>query len=243
MRGVFRFPPLTPFVKKLLIGLLGAFVVTLVLEVWVGVPVTALLALDATKPGIWTAWQLFTYVLVWPAGPGSVFPVLIGLVFMWWILAPFEQRFGSKRVAQLCVVTTITASIPAFVVGLLFSAPPLYGFGPIIIGGIAAFAWTLPKDGSLSLFGVFPMKPIHLIGLVIGISLIMFLASMNVMDLVADLGSVGGGILFVKWMARPPVKRDKPKRNGGRRRPPAGWQVIDGGEDDDDDDERPRWLN
>jgi len=35
---VFRFPPLTPFVKKLLIALFGAWIVQIIFQNWAGGP-------------------------------------------------------------------------------------------------------------------------------------------------------------------------------------------------------------
>ena len=74
MPSVFQFPPLTPFAKKLLIGLLGAFVMQLVLENWAGIPAFRLLALVPADLGPATAWQVLTYAL------GAWFAQLDGVV-------------------------------------------------------------------------------------------------------------------------------------------------------------------
>jgi hypothetical protein len=70
--------------------------------------------------------------------------------------------------------------------------------------------------------------------LLLGISVLMFLASKNQTQFIADLGAIGGGIGFVQWMKRPrraPGSKSKPKARG--------FKVIQGGNDDD----RPKWLN
>lgn len=239
---MFSFPRLTPLVKRLLIGLLAFFVLQLILQNWVGgIPVYGLLALDHQHPGIATIWQVLTYVLVWPPVPGSVVNFLIALIFLWWVLAPFEERFGARRTAQLGVFAILAAAIPALVVGLVFprGEPPLHGLNPILLGAIAAYAYSLRGRGQLSFFGVIPMQPMTLVWIVVGISVLLFLADMNVTSLVADLGAIGGGILFVRWMSRPRRPRTK-KKSGGRARPKGPFSVIQGGREDD---EKPRWLN
>jgi hypothetical protein len=235
---VFAVPPITPVVKKLMIGLLAAYVLELVLQNWVGIPVYSLLALSPAPPSIELLWQPVTYVLVWE--PRAVLGFLIALVFLWFIMAPFESRFGSRRTLQLGGVTLLAASIPATVAGLAFpQGAALSGFGPVLIGTIAAVAWSMRGQGQLSLFGVIPMRPVHLIYLVLGVSVLIFLASGNVLELVADLGAVGGGMGFIEWLSKPPRSR-RPKRPSTKRRKDAPFSVIEGGGGGSD---RPRWLN
>lgn len=235
--AVFAFPPLTPIVKRLLIGLLGCYVAELVLQNFVGVPVYGLLALSPSTPGVSTLWQLVTYVVVWP--PRAVLQVLISLVFIWLVLSPFEARFGPRRTIQLCVVSVLAASVPALAIGLVLpQGTALSGATPILVGSIAAFAWTLRGRGQLMLFGVFPMQAIHIIWLLVGVTLLFFLASRNWLNLVAELGAIGAGIGFVEWMSRPPGRGKQGRARSVRRRS-APFSVIDGGGDDGG----PRWYN
>ncbi len=233
---VFRVPPLTPFVKKLLIASFSVYVLGLILQNFVGVPSFELLALSPDRIGLHTVWQLFTYVLAWPPGPNHVFGVLLSLLFLWWVLAPFESRFGTRRTAQLTLAATVLAAIPAIAVGQFFAGgPPLFGTNAILLASIAAFAWSLRGHGTLSFFGVLPMKPVHLIFVCLGLSLLFFLASRNFVELVADLSAVGTGILFVEWASRP--SRPKRKRSGRAQR--GSFRVVQGGQDGDSS----HWLN
>ena len=233
---MFRFPPLTPFVKKLLIGLFGAWIVQIILQNWAGVPIFEILALDTRRPGVATLWQLGTHVLAFPTGPQAVFSMLIMLVFLWWMLAPFEQRFGEKRTIQLCAVAVLCSAIMALVVGLLVPNPSaLYGAQAMLLGSIAAFAWSYRGQGRMSFFGVIDMKPVHIIYLVLALSLLMFITSGDAVALAADIGAIGGGMAFIEWLRRPP--------RGGRRRPKrrkkkSSFDVVQGGRADE-----PRWLN
>lgn len=122
---MFRFPPLTPFVKKLLIALFGAWILQILLQNWGGVPVFGFLALDTAQPGVATLWQLGTHVLAFPTGPQAVFSMLIMLVFLWWMLAPFEQRFGQKRTIQLCAVAVLSSAMLRSSSGSWFPIRPL----------------------------------------------------------------------------------------------------------------------
>jgi hypothetical protein len=74
--------------------------------------------------------------------------------------------------------------------------------------------------------------------LLLGMSVLMFLASKNHTQLIADLGAMGGGIGFVRWMKRPRTPR--PARKPGARG--RGLKVIRGGGASEDED-RPKWLN
>jgi len=234
---VFRFPPLTPFVKKLLIALFGTWIVQIILQNWAGVPIFEFLALNTASPGLHTLWQLGTHVFAFPTGPQAVFSMLITLVFLWWMLAPFEQRFGEKRTIQLCVVAALSAAFLALIVGLIVPSPSaLYGAQALLLGSIAAFAWSYRGQGRMSFFGVIDMKPVHIIYLVLALSALMFMTSGDAVALAADIGAIGGGMAFIEWLRRPPGRR-RPKR-GKRRKKKSDFDVVQGGRADE-----PRWLN
>ena len=232
---MFRFPPLTPFVKKLLIALFGAWIVQISLQNWAGVPIFEFLALSTASPGVNTLWQLGTHVFAFPTGPQAVFSMLIVLLFLWLMLAPFEQRFGQKRTIQLCVVAALSAAFLALIVGLIVPTPSaLYGAQALLLGSIAAFAWSYRGQGRMSFFGVIDMKPVHIIYLVLALSALMFITSGDAVALAADIGAIGGGMAFIEWLRRPPGKR---RRRKGRKKK-SSFDVVQGGRADE-----PRWLN
>ncbi|MFW2388284.1 MAG: rhomboid family intramembrane serine protease [Polyangiales bacterium] len=232
---MFRFPPLTAFVKILLIALFGAWFVQIILQNLAGVPIFELLALNTGQPGVETLWQLGTHVFAFPTGPQAVFSMLIMLVFLWWMLAPFEQRFGEKRTIQLCVAAALAAAVLALIVGLIVPNPSrLYGAQAMLLGSIAAFAWSYRGQGRMSFFGVIDMKPVHIIYLVLALSLLMFITSGDAVALAADVGAIGGGMAFIEWLRRPPGRR-RPRK---RRKKKSDFDVVQGGRADE-----PRWLN
>lgn len=237
---MFRLPPLTPFIRSLLIGLSVLYVAEAILQNFLDVPVFQLLSLDPSGLSYWTLWQVVTHVLVVPPKPDYMFSLLVSMLFIWWIMAPFEARYGRTRVIQLCVVAAVSAAIAAIAAGQL---APAYGslvFGPqtITVAGMCAYAMLLPPHAELSFFGMFQMRPMQLIYVVAGFSIVNFLTSKNAAQLAADLGAIGGGIGFAKlWMLRAPRRKifggGKPKKRGGPQ-----LKVVKG-----DDDEPKRWLN
>ena len=237
---VFRFPPLTPTVKTILIALFAIYVGEAILEGWVGIPVSTFLVLQPGVPSIATAWQIVTHSLVLPPGPGAFFNLLLGLVFLWWFLAPFEERFGGTRVVQLCVASTLGAGIAAAAVGAAFGIGGyLAGPGTMSFAGLAAYFWTM-KGRSISLFGMMNMRAEQAIWLFVGLSFLSFIYSKNVINLVGDLAAVGAGIGFVEWMRRPPKKAIFRKKKGApKRRSGAPLRIVR----DDEDPPDKRWLN
>jgi hypothetical protein len=223
-------PRLSAVVKKLIIVLFSAYVIELLADGWLGLPIGGWLAMQPAGPAL---WQLVTYVLV---DRGNPLMFLLGLLFIWWALSPFEIGYGSKRTLQLCGVSVIAASVPAYLAGFVFpGSPPLYGSSALWFGGIAATTWLYGQQ-PMSLFGAVTMTARQFLWLLLGMSVLMFLASKNHTQLIADLGAMAGGIGFVRWIKRsrsPSIKR-KP---GPKAR---AFKVIQGGGSDDD---RPKWLN
>src|SRR5687767_2548924 len=104
-------PRITPTVKQILIALVAAFVIQVVLVFgWL-----------AMSPGELMPWQLLTYVLVDRNNP---IMFLIGLLFIAWALSTFELTFGRTRALQLCVIASLAASVPAWLLGLVLTGAP-----------------------------------------------------------------------------------------------------------------------
>jgi hypothetical protein len=228
---MFALPRLSSVVKKLIIALFVAYVLELVCVKWLQLPFVETLAM---WPGAIAPWQLVTYVVV---NGGDPIMFLLGLLFLWWAISPFEIGNGSRRTVQLVAVATIAASVPAYLVGMLIpGSPPLAGSVPLWCASVAAVAW-LQRDQQIALFGVVPMAMKHLlIGLVV-VSVLQFLFTANQTMLVANLSAMAAGIGFVRWMKRPRTQRAARKPAARAR----GFKVIRGGGGEDED--RPKWLN
>jgi membrane associated rhomboid family serine protease len=212
---VFRMPPLTPFVRVLLIALFGAFIAAALLENFLGVPVVRHLALNPLSISPLTALQVVTYPLVVPTR--DLFPLLISLLFLWLILAPFEERYGLGRTVQLALAATLAAALSALAVGRLLPemvAGSMAGPQWITLAAVSAYAVLLPPYAEVNFFGVFPMRAKYLLGLVVGFSVLGFITHPDAAALGADLGAIGSALGFVKWwMQKPP-----PRSGGGQKR-------------------------
>lgn len=235
---LFGFPKLTPFVRKLLIVLFGCFVVELIVENWVGFSVYSLLALSTNSVSIPSLWQIVTHVFVQTPNPQGVSSLIFELLFLWLIVSPFEERYGTLRTAQLCFFAALASASSALLVGLwLRQSVVLSGASSLSLAGVCALALSTRADRIL-LFGVFPMRPKHLIWLTVGLSALVFLASANAVSFAASLGAIAAGVGFIRWMMRP--RRPKSTRKMETSKP---FQVIYGMKDESDPDRPNRWLN
>jgi len=227
---MFRFPPLTPVVKVWLATTLAALIGLMIGHNFLGQQ--ALFGKLALRSGlsVETLWQVVTYPLAQRPDSQGLTGYLISAVFFWLVVSPYELQWGRRMLIQLLAAITIGAALPAVAVGLFFQGS-VFGFGPHVLGVIAAYAWAIRHQGQLSFFGVMPMKAVHLIGLCVFLSLLQFLAHPDVVRFTADLGAVGVGVLFMWRLERRPPKKKGEKK---KKRSSGHLQVIDGGK---------RWLN
>jgi hypothetical protein len=234
-RIVFSTPPLTPVVKQLIITLFAAFVLELILENFAGLHVIGLLALDPVQLGPASILQLFTYVFVEdPRGLGSM---LVGLLFMWLIMSPFEAAFGKRHTIELAVAGTLGAGVSVVLAATVAPITPylLFGSYPIAYAGMAAMTQVM-RGGRMLFFGVVPMTPRQLLLVLAGFSVLQYLVSRDHLMLIGSLGAMLAGIGYVKYMARPP-RSSKSKRRSSLR------VLRGGGMGKSGDSDRPKWLN
>ena len=236
---MFSFPPLTPFVKKLLITLFSAFVLIITLERFAELPLSRLLALDPVGLGPLTPLQIFSYVLV--ERVSSVTPMLISLFFMWIILSPFEAAFGARSTFQLSLAGTVAAALGVILIALIAPYPgyQLYGSYPIAYAGMAAMTQVM-RGGRMWFFGVVQMTSRQLLAVLFGLSVVQFIISGDYFVLVASISAMLAGGGYVRYMARPP------RRSGSKRPGAARFRVLrggGGGGGGSDDSDRPKWLN
>lgn len=244
---MFRFPPLTPLCKWLLIVLCVAYVTLVIAVNWLGAGWLMEALLLSPTLGVHTLWQPITFPLVQPTGPDGMLSFFVSLVFFWWVVAPFEQSFGTRHTVRLLALTSLAAAAAVVLVGTLLSlasdpsspflsSGPLFGVSAHWLAAMSAFAWSMRFKGPLNLFGVLPLKATTLIYLLLGWSLLHFLTSRDMTNLVADLAAVGTGIFYIEVLSRPPNKAAprKPRKSG------ASLRLVEGGKRDDDP---PKWLN
>lgn len=233
---MFAMPRMTPFMKGLLGLVFGVYVLQLVLENWVGVPVFDSLAFEPNKLGPWSALRVIAYPFVSAASADAALRIMLALLFLWWAAGAFEMRFGWRRTIQLMAFATVfTAGCTGLIAALLPAHHPLFGATVWYSALWTAVAYSLPRDAQLSLFGLLTLKRNHLLMLFLAFPVLNFLGSRDFVALVADLASMAAGVLFILWMRRPP-RAARPKKKTARS---SGFRVIQGGGDDD----APKYLN
>ncbi|NLY93000.1 MAG: hypothetical protein GXY23_03130 [Myxococcales bacterium] len=226
---MFRFPPPTRLLKILVGGLAIAFVVEALADNWQGIGLVRLLALRVGDLHLGALWQVFTYPLA--IFTPQIFSVLIQLFFCWWIIGDFERNVGTETTVMLLVFTSVGTGLVVFALGLFLPMRSyLTGPWPMVLGAISAMAWRLRGRGTMNLYGVVPMKAEHLL-IALGVfSLVVFIVSKDLIDLVGPLVALGLGIAFTEWT----------RRGGGsgiRKQMRRGFRVIEGGRKDK------RWMN
>jgi membrane associated rhomboid family serine protease len=232
---VFRLPPLTPFVRALLVTLIISFVVSAILENFVGVPVVQPLALQPVPLTALTALQVFSHVLIIPPDAGGVFSLLLSLLFLWICLVPIESSWSRTRAIQLTLAAAVGSSLPALLVGLVLPAyaGPVLGPSAITSAAVAAYVASLPSNAVLN-FGQAGIPARNLLWFFIALDVMFFLVSKNAAQLAADFGALGTGLLFTRYVVLAP--RRAPRKRGGSSR----LRLV---KSDDDDEEPKRWLN
>ena len=155
-----------------------------------------------------------------------------------WLVAPGRHSLKKAKYGLVKSEAFSLFELPSLTLAQLPGSPPLFGSHPIWFGAIAAVTW-LYRDQQISLFGMLAMSARRFLLLLLGMSVLMFLASKNHIQLVADLGAVAGGVGFVRWMKRPRSPRAARKPSSRAR----GFKVIRGGGGAEGGDDRPKWLN
>ncbi len=238
----FRFPRLTPTVKKLLIGLVAAFVGIAVAQNVVDIDVFSWLALDLAnlRHGVFVnlLWQPFTYWFAYPPVPEALFSFLMMLLVIYFFLSPFEEAYGAKRTLQLSAAGIGAGALATILLALVIESPiPIAGASPIAAAAFGAFA-VIARDREILFMFVVPMKVWHAILLGLGVLALAAILQRNPFFFVEEAAALGGGYGFARWMLRPRQTKKKPA--AGRRRGPD-LKVVRGGAKDDED--KPRWLN
>ncbi len=237
----FQFPRLTPTVKKLLITIVATFVVVALVNSLTPLRLFQLLALNPA-PGLHWLWQPLTYWAVEQPIPNMLFSLGLTLLFVYFFLAPFEERFGAKRTMQLAAAGALASALAVMALGtLLFSlglqirTPLIAGPTPIALAAFGAFPVIAGNREILFMF-VIPMRVWTALAIGLGISALVAIMQHDPFIFVDYASALGAGVGFAKWMIRPRTPKRKPPT---RRRGGPDLKVVRGGADDDG----PRWLN
>lgn len=148
---------LTPLAKRVLVALIGMFVVQLVLESWLHLPLSSTLAWHGLETGRWRIWQVLTCYLLNGPGPMEAFFDWLFIVFFF---SPVQQTIGRRgliRVAGLAIGISAVVGCVLNWTGAVTAVRPFYGLNPLLTPLIVIFGLSRP-NAQILLFFVLPIK-------------------------------------------------------------------------------------
>lgn len=243
-----RLPPIPPPVRNILIGLIGLYVVEMVVGyavpggdiIWQVLPWTPSLDLSLF-------WQPLTHFLV---QHNNVLGVLLGAVVVYFFGDWFLNRFTSRTL--LTILGMIVAGCVA--VGLLWSglavglssagllpsaswlAVPALGWSALISGLVAVWCLDKPQQQG-SLMFVVPMKGITMLWILIAITAVFFLVGPTMFS-VEPFGAIGGAAAWWYFFGGG-ARTQRLKKKGKEIERELKFTVYEGGRQGDQDE----WIN
>ena len=226
---------LTKLGKKLLIVYFVIYILELILEHWVRIPVTEYLQLYPLTHYNFHIWQIITHPFI--QNPVMPITFIFSCIGFYFFSAPVEYAFGSKRFLVLFYFSALGGAV----CGLAFSTvtgldEPFLGMLPSLLSLIVIFGLMNPEATILLMF-IIPLKAKYLSYGTILITLLTFLAKAN------PHGAYHlGGILFGYIYFKGPGTLFDPKliylryQKWNLMRKRSHLRVIDGDKKKDNDD-------
>jgi membrane associated rhomboid family serine protease len=190
---------LTRVGKIMLIVYAAVYVLELIGQHWLGLPVYQWLALSPLGSPFFHIWQLVTHPLI--HDPGSPIGFLIDCVVFYFFAATIESALGTRRFIRLY----LSATIGAAVAGLLFaslvpSGIPFCGMLPGLLALIVVFGLLNPEATVLLMF-VLPVKAKYISYGTVIITALTFLARTNIHG-AYHLGGIAAAWLYFRSPTR-----------------------------------------
>ncbi len=236
-RVAMRFgPPLTPLLRNLLVALVALYVVQLVLQSWLGMPILALCALHAPASpmgltGMFRPWQPVTALLFNTMQPTAAF---FDWLMLWFFLPPALSTLGRRETAKLLGTSWVVGVLVGFGlawVGIVHAASIYVGITCITVCLVVVFAMANPQ-AQIRLFFVLPIRAIWVLYLELFLLSLYFLAYRDLESAI----NLGGWATAVAWMygggsTRQLLLRLKLRwlQRAKRRQAGGRFEVIEGG--------------
>lgn len=187
---------LTKLGKKLLIIYAIIYVVELLCEHWLHIPIVSNLQLYPVSHPYFRIWQLLTHPFI--HSPTRPFGFLINCLVFYFFSAPVERAFGARGFLILFYLS----AFGGLVLGLLFSGitgfnASFMGMMPSILSMIVIFGFLSPEATILLMF-ILPVKAKYLSYGTILITSLTFLAKANPYG-AYHLGGILFGYLYFKF--------------------------------------------
>lgn len=186
---------LTPLGRHLLIFYAGLYVLELVLQHWLHLPVAQTLRLYPYKTPDFHVWQTFTHPFV--QNPVNPFIVLIDLLVLYFFITPLEKVLGTSRF----IIFFYLAAFGGALMGLAFSTMsgfghPFLGMTPSILAMVTVFGFIYPEATVLFMF-ILPIKARYISYATILITFFTFLAKVNPYG-AYHLGGILAGYIYFR---------------------------------------------
>jgi membrane associated rhomboid family serine protease len=141
-------------------------------------------------------WQLFTYM--WMHHPAAPSHILLNMFGLWMFGTMLEQRWGAVGFVKYYVLTGVCAGLVVFAAGWIFGkeATMTLGASGAVYAVVIAFGLLFPNL-QIYILGILPMKAKWLVWLVIGGTVISYLARSPGISIAAHAGGMAAGALLL----------------------------------------------
>jgi membrane associated rhomboid family serine protease len=186
---------LTQLGRTMLIMYVVVYIVELIGQHWLGVPVYQKLALNPIQSGHFQLWQLLTHPFL--HDPGAPIGFLINCLVFYFFAGTIESAFGTKGFLRLYAI----AALGGAAAGLVFSSltsfgAPMSGMMPSLLTLIVIFGLLQPEATILLMF-VLPIKAKYISYGTIIVTALTFLAQTNIHG-AYHLGGITFGWLYFR---------------------------------------------
>ncbi len=224
---------LTPVGKIMLIVYAAVYVLELIGEQWLGMPIYQWLALSPMKSGNFHIWQAVTHPVI--HDPGAPIGFLINCLVFYFFAGTIESTLGTRGFMRLYIIAALGGAAAGLIFGGLSSfGVPCAGMMPSLLALIIVFGLLQPEATILLLF-VLPIKAKYISYGTTIVTALTFLAQTNVHG-AYHLGGIGLAWLYfrapTRWLDANWWRWKHVESTQNKRR--AKFTVIEGKKNDDD---------
>ncbi|HET7233405.1 MAG TPA: rhomboid family intramembrane serine protease [Longimicrobium sp.] len=217
----FTGPRLTPWVKRLLIGLTAAFLALFVADDLLRLDVTRFLVF-APAAILRQPWSVLTFPFV----ERNALSLLFVLLTVYFFAGPLEERWGAAGFLRYLAVSALGGVLLSVIlagVSPRWGAMPLVGFTGAIYGMLMAFALYWPEM-EIRIWGIIPVKAKWL---ALASAAIGFIISVQAGGFgLAHLGAFGTAFAYLRSPWAPRAWGEAPPPRTASRKPQSSKAVV-----------------
>lgn len=227
---------LSPFSRNLIVGLIILYVVQIIAENWIGIPVIDYLAWQHPASGLFKPWQLITGFLL--NGPAPI-RALLDWLMLFFFLTPAQHNIGKSGILRVFATSwafAVAASLPLMFLNVVGSTGPYLGLNCFITALIVVFGLARP-NATINLMFVLPIKAAWLAWGTGFVTFLFFLFSRDLGSAISFFGWIGavfymkGGMSLLKLPKKKASRQETVEYEELRKR----FNVINGGAKKDDE--------